>query len=52
MVAEVRETQRTVERNALRGMSEKERKTLRKLLQKVERNLGIDVEPDDADLDE
>ena len=52
LVAEVRETQRTVERNALRGMSEKERKTLRKLLQKVERNLGIDVEPDDADLDE
>ena len=52
LVAEVRETQRTVERNALRGMSEKERKTLRKLLQKVERNLGLDVEPDDAELDE
>jgi DNA-binding MarR family transcriptional regulator len=52
LVAKVRETQRTVERSALRGMSEKERKTLRKLLQKVERNLGLDVEPDDADLDE
>ena len=52
LVEEVRETQRAVERNALRGLSEKERKTLRKLLQKVERNLGVDLEPDDAELDE
>ena len=52
LVEEVRETQRAVERNALRGLSEKERKMLRKLLQRVERNLGIDIAPDDADLDE
>jgi DNA-binding MarR family transcriptional regulator len=52
LVEEVRETQRGVERNALRGLSEKERKTLRKLLQKVERNLGIDSETDEADPEE
>jgi DNA-binding MarR family transcriptional regulator len=52
LVAEVRETQRGVERNALRGLSEKERKTLRKLLQKVERNLGVEVEADETDADE
>jgi DNA-binding MarR family transcriptional regulator len=52
LVEEVRELQRTVERNALRGLSEKERKTLRKLLQKVERNLGVGVEADDSEPDE
>lgn len=51
LVAEVRETQRAVERNALRGLSEKERKTLRKLLQRVERNLVPETETDEAHLD-
>ena len=51
LVEEVRETQRAVERNALRGLSEKERKTLRKLLQRVERNLVPETETDEAPLD-
>ena len=51
LVAEVRETQRAVERNALRGLSEKERKTLRKLLQRVERNLVPEAEMDEAPLE-
>ena len=51
LVEEVRETQRAVERNALRGLSEKERKTLRKLLQRVERNLVPETEIDEAPLD-
>ena len=52
LVEEVREAQKTVERNALRGLSEKERKTLRKLLQRLERNLGVHVEPEDAEVDD
>lgn len=52
LVEEVRAAQKTVERNALRGLSEKERKTLRKLLQKVERNLGANVEMDEPETDD
>ncbi|MBC8130316.1 MAG: MarR family transcriptional regulator [Rhizobiaceae bacterium] len=52
LVDEVRAAQKAVERNALRDLTEKERKTLRKLLQKVERNLGSPVEIDDAESDD
>ncbi|BDA86061.1 MarR family transcriptional regulator [Aureimonas sp. SA4125] len=48
LVAEVRSAQKTVERNALRGLSEKERKTLRKLLQRIERNLGLQPGSEDG----
>ena len=49
LVGEVRSAQKSVERDALRGLSEKERKTLRKLLQRIERNLGIASEADDGE---
>ncbi|MCW4115332.1 MarR family transcriptional regulator [Aurantimonas sp. MSK8Z-1] len=40
LVDEVRAAQKAVERSALKGLSDKERKTLRKLLQRVEKNLA------------
>ena len=49
LVDEVRGMQKTVERNALRGLSDKERKMLRKLLLRIERNLGMDGEADDGE---
>lgn len=52
LVGEVRGAQQNVERNALRGLSEKDRKALRKLLLRIERNLGSNVDPDDAESDD
>lgn len=49
LVEQVRSAQKAVERNALRGLSEKERKTLRKLLQRIERNLGLAADADDGE---
>ena len=51
LLQEVRLAQKAVEREALKGLSDKERKSLRKLLQRVERNLGGEVE-DGGALDE
>ena len=39
IVAAVRDSQKAVERAALKGFSDKERKTFRKLLQRVQKNL-------------
>lgn len=38
-----------IEKDALTGIEDKERKRLRKLLRQVERNLGAAVDPSDAD---
>lgn len=51
LVEEVRAAQKAVERSALATLSERERKSLRKLLQRIERNLGtpdisVDLESD------
>jgi DNA-binding MarR family transcriptional regulator len=51
LVQDVRAAQKAVEREALKGLSDKERKTLRKLLQRVERNLSADI-GDGDDLEE
>lgn len=51
LLQEVRAAQKAVEREALKGFSDKERKTLRKLLQRVEHNLGADGGAED-DLEE
>lgn len=53
LVEEVRAAQKSIERSALSGLSDRERKTLRKLLQKVERNLGAaDADGDVAEADD
>lgn len=43
LVEEVRAAQKAVERSALAGLTERERKALRKLLQRIERNLGAEA---------
>ncbi|KQT45260.1 MarR family transcriptional regulator [Aureimonas sp. Leaf454] len=48
LLQEVRAAQKAVEREALKGLSDKERKTLRKLLQRVERNLSAAIDDGDA----
>lgn len=52
LVTEVRAAQKSVERSALDGLSDRERKALRKLLQRVERNLGAHADSHDAEDEE